>query len=271
MRYYKTTLVVTVALAGVLAGCVSQNKYDTLASKLRTTEGVLASREARIKKLDKEIAELSAALVRTKKELAEVRRTLSADLASKEAMLEKQKAALEARMAELMKTRAALEELDRIKAEMARQKELNDRLTRQFRKMISAGQLKLVNRRGRLVIQLQSKILFPSGKAAFTKAGKSTLTELAAILKNIDQHFQVAGHTDNIPMKGGRYSDNWALSGHRATVVVRLLQQAGVPGHRLSAAGFGEFDPLKSNDTEDGKAENRRIEITLLPSIPPPK
>lgn len=271
MRTLTYTVIVVATLAGPLPGCVSQNKYDTLASKLKDTEGLLAKRETRLKQLDKELAEVADALKRTKEELAEVRRSLSADLASKQAMLEKQKAALEARMAELQKTRAALEELDRIKAEMARQKELNDRLTRQFQKMISAGQLKLVNRRGKLVIQLQSKILFPSGKADFTKEGEATLTELAGILKSIDQHFQVAGHTDNIPIKGGRHSDNWALSGHRATVVVRLLHKAGVPGYRLSAAGFSEYDPLLSNDTEDGKAENRRIEITLLPAIPPPK
>lgn len=271
MRTLTYTVILVATLAGLQTGCVSQGKYDTLASKLKDTEGLLAKRDARIKQLDREIAEVSEALKRTKAELAEVRKSLSADLAAKEAMLEKQKAALEARMAELQKTRAALEELDRIKAEMARQKELNDRLTRQFQKMISAGQLKLVNRRGKLVIQLQSKILFPSGKAEFTREGEATLLELAAILKSIDQHFQVAGHTDNIPIKSRRYADNWALSGHRATTVARLLHKAGVPGHRLSAAGFGEFDPVGSNETEEGQAENRRIEITLLPSIPQPK
>jgi chemotaxis protein MotB len=267
MRTY-TFVIVFAALAGLAAGCVSQGKYDTLAAKLKATEDEMAKKEAQLKK---ELAEVTAALERTRKDLATVKTQLSADLATKETMLAKQKAELERQLAELQKTRSALEELDRIKREMARQRELNEQLTRQFQRMISAGQLKLVNRRGRLVIQLQAKILFPSGKAEFTKEGERALTELAGILKNIDQHFQVAGHTDNVAIKTRKYQDNWSLSGHRATVVVRLLEKAGVPGHRLSAAGFSQFDPLQSNDTEEGKADNRRIEITLLPAIPPPK
>jgi chemotaxis protein MotB len=271
MRTLNLTVIVVMALGGLGPACVTQGKYDTLASKLKDTESTLAKREERIKQLDREIAEVSSALKRTREQLAEVRASLSKDLASKQAMLERQRAELEAKLAELQKTRAALEELDRIKKEMARQRELNEQLTRQFQKMISAGQLKLVNRRGRLVIQMKSQILFPSGKADFTKEGQRTLLELAGILKNIDQHFQVAGHTDNVDIHTRKYQDNWALSGHRATVVVRLLEKAGVPGHRLSAAGFSQFDPLGSNDSESGKAENRRIEITLLPAIPPPK
>jgi chemotaxis protein MotB len=268
----RTSLIASgIALGLLVSGCVSQGKYDTLSAKLKETEGLLDQRNQKIKKLDQEIAEVSAKLERTKKELAEVRASMSGELSAKQAMLEKQKAELEAQMAELQKNRAALEELDRIKKEMARQKELNDQLTRQFQKMISAGQLKLVNRRGRLVIQMAAKILFPSGSADFSKMGERTLTELAGILKNINQHFQVAGHTDNVPIKSRKYADNWALSGHRATVVVRLLEKAGVPGHRLSAAGFSQFDALGSNNTEEGKADNRRIEITLLPAIPAPK
>lgn len=258
-------------LAGLGTGCVSQDKYDTLASKLKVTENALSERDARIKDLDRQIADVSEALKRTRQELADARETFSADIASKKAMLEKQQADLEARMAELRKSRDALAELDRIKQEMAKQRELNERLTRQFQRMISAGHLKLVNRRGRLVIQLQSKILFPSGKADFTSEGEQTLRELAAIIKDIDQHFQVAGHTDNVPIRTRKYQDNWELSTHRARIVVRLLQKEGVPGHRLSAAGFSQYDPLRTNRTAAGKSENRRIEITLLPAIPAPK
>jgi chemotaxis protein MotB len=69
-------------------------------------------------------------------------------------------------------------------------------------------------------------------------------------------------------MKGRRFKDNWALSGERATVFVRMLEKNGVPGNRLSAAGFSQYQSVASNRTKAGKALNRRIEITLLPSIP---
>jgi chemotaxis protein MotB len=270
MRTINLTVIVVMALGGLGPACVTQGKYDTLASKLKDTESTLAKREERIKQLDREIAEVTAALKRTRAQLAEVRASLSKDLASKQAMLEKQRAELEAKLAELQKTRAALEELDRIKKEMARQRELNEQLTRQFQKMISAGQLKLVNRRGRLVIQMKSQILFPSGRAEFTKEGQRTLTELAGILRNIDQHFQVAGHTDNVAIHTRKYEDNWSLSGHRATVVVRLLEKAGVPGHRLSAAGFSQFDPLGATTARPARPRTGASRSRCSPpSLPP--
>ena len=119
----------------------------------------------------------------------------------------------------------------------------------------------------RLVIQMRSKVLFDSGKAKLTKEGKKAIRTLGRVLRYINRHFQVAGHTDSIPTRGVGFKDNWALSAVRAIVVVRLLRKAGVPGGRLSAAGYGQFDPVRSNAYRKGRARNRRIEITLFPSV----
>lgn len=223
---------------------------------------------AKNKKLRADLAELQRLSEKQQTKISGLEADLKKVKDNFESQLAAQKAELKRKLAELAVAKLAAEELARIKKELAAQKALQDQLKSQFQSMISAGQLQLVNVNGRLVIKMASKILFKSGRAKNSKKGKRTLIAIASILKKIDRHFQVAGHTDNVPMKSRRFKDNWALSARRAAVVVRLLEKAGVPGNRLSAAGFSQFQPVASNKTKVGKANNRRIEITLLPSIP---
>jgi len=275
MSFAIPCLAALMTLGGLGAtGCVTQGTYDELMAKhkklggkLKASESLSARRQRRIEALDASIAKVKKALAAVQKELASTRENMSEKLRNRKRELRRQAAELEAKMLELKKSRWALRELAKIKAEMKRQKELNDKLKLSFAKMISAGRLKLINRRGKLVIQMASKVLFKSGKARLTKEGTDALRDLAGVLKRINRHFQVAGHTDNIPMRKRKYKDNWGLSSYRATVVVRLLLKNGVPGHRLSGAGFGAFDPVASNRRASGRALNRRIEITLLPAV----
>ena len=81
------------------------------------------------------------------------------------------------------------------------------------------------------------------------------------------RHFQVAGDTDNVPIQTARFPSNWELSTARAVEVVRFLVARGMHADMLSAAGFGEFDPVLSNDTAEGRTTNRRIEIVLQPNV----
>lgn len=224
---------------------------------------------AKNKKLQRELAALQRMSEKQQQQITGLESDLKKVRDSFESQLAAKKAELARKLAELAVAKQAAEELARIKKELAAQKALQDQLRQQFQSMISAGQLQLVNVNGRLVIKMASKILFRSGRAKTSRKGSKTLNAIAGILKKIDRHFQVAGHTDNVPMKSRRFKDNWALSARRATVVVRLLEKAGVPGNRLSAAGFSQYQPVASNKTRKGKANNRRIEITLLPSIPP--
>lgn len=243
----------TIGAFGMLAAaCVPQSKYDEVSSTavrlklaLDKAERMSAERKLKLDALQADLAKMRAALKRAGVKLKTAKSS----------------------MAELERSRKALKELARIKAEMRRQKALNAKLRRSFAKMISAGKLKLVNRNGRLVIQMRSKVLFPSGKSKLTKQGKRAVRSLGRVLRYINRQFQVAGHTDSIPTRGVGFKDNWALSSVRAMVVVRLLRKAGVPGRRLSAAGFGPYDPVASNRSRKGRAKNRRIEITLLPLV----
>lgn len=118
----------------------------------------------------------------------------------------------------------------------------------------------------------QSEVLFPPGGEEINPAGQEEMSKLASavieltreIPPEINWVLRVDGHTDNRPLGGGgRYRDNWELSSARATAVVKYLISQGVPANRLVAAGFGEFQPLDTADTDEARARNRRIELKL--------
>ncbi|MDJ0764237.1 MAG: OmpA family protein [Myxococcota bacterium] len=137
-----------------------------------------------------------------------------------------------------------------------------------FQKLVSSGKLKIRIVRGRMVVEMASNILFPSGKAKLHEEGEVALGELAQILATIsDRDFQVAGHTDNVPISSKRFKSNWELSTARSVTVVKFLQEAGVNPLHLSASGYAEFQPAADNNTAEGKAQNRRIEIVLMPNL----
>jgi chemotaxis protein MotB len=168
----------------------------------------------------------------------------------------------------LADTRARLEELRRQQAAAeARAAQFKDLLAR-FRKMIDAGQLKVVSREGRVLLELPNDVLFDSGRTDIKESGLRALAEVAKVLATMaDRRFQVAGHTDNVAIQTARFPSNWELSTARAVAVVKLLIERGMAPSRLSAAGYGEFAPVATNDTAEGRTKNRRIEIALVPNL----
>jgi chemotaxis protein MotB len=114
------------------------------------------------------------------------------------------------------------------------------------------------------------KILFPSGEAEITPAGLEILDRVGKVLKNTEgKIIRVEGHTDNVPIHPNlqkKFPTNWELSTARATNVVRFLQEkVGIKGTRLQVIGMSEYSPVADNKTPEGRSQNRRIEITLLP------
>jgi chemotaxis protein MotB len=134
--------------------------------------------------------------------------------------------------------------------------------------MVDAGDLAITLRQGRMVLRLSNDVLFDSGWSELKPEGKRALSQVAAVLVTIpSRQFQVAGHTDNDPIRVSPYKSNWDLSTARALEVTSFLVGRGVDPHVLSAAGYGEFDPADTNDTQGGKTHNRRTEISLQPNI----
>jgi chemotaxis protein MotB len=124
--------------------------------------------------------------------------------------------------------------------------------------------------KGVVFIDISDKMLFKSGSYVVSKNAKGVLAKVAAVLKNQpDVEFMVEGNTDNVPLKGHPdLVDNWDLSVKRATSVVRILDKTyGVPPAKMTAAGRGEFVPLMTNDTKEGRAANRRTRIVILPLL----
>jgi chemotaxis protein MotB len=122
---------------------------------------------------------------------------------------------------------------------------------------------------GNVYVALQEKLLFKSGSAVVDPKGKEALKSLAAVLNNTkDINVKIEGHTDSIPIKTTLFKDNWDLSTARATSIVRILTiDNGFDPTRITASGRGEFHPVKSNETDIGRSENRRTEIILSPDL----
>lgn len=120
-------------------------------------------------------------------------------------------------------------------------------------------------RDGNLIVTLPSKILFDAGKSSPTKSGAAALKQMGDILKTdyAAQPVRVDGHTDNQPIKHSGYKSNWELSSARAIAVLHELAKLGVDEKKLSFAGYGEHRPVAPNATEEGRKQNRRVEIVI--------
>lgn len=123
--------------------------------------------------------------------------------------------------------------------------------------------------KGVVYVSISDKLLFQSGKWAITNRAKEVLGKVATVVKNRpDIEFMVEGHTDDKGIKTAIIEDNWDLSVKRATSVVRMLQNDfGVPPERMTAAGRSYYVPIATNATEEGRSQNRRTRIVILPKI----
>lgn len=120
-------------------------------------------------------------------------------------------------------------------------------------------------RRGLVVRLLTDRVLFESGEARLKPQGRPLLRQIARLLRSEVRHpLMVEGHTDSVPVRGGRFPSNWELSGVRATTVVRFLIGQNVAPGRLGASGYANRRPIARNDNEAGRRRNRRVEIVLL-------
>ncbi len=160
--------------------------------------------------------------------------------------------------------RKALKRIDDLEKISAKQKAIFDKIRGALDALVKSGKVTVAIIRGQFTVQMAAKILFDSGRYAIKADAEATLKEVTQVLASIPSRFyQVAGHTDN----DGGIDSNWKLSGNRALAVTQFMTKEGLPPERLSFAGFGEFQPAAANDSPDNKAQNRRIEIILVPDM----
>jgi chemotaxis protein MotB len=232
-------LVVSCALA---AGCVSKTEFLAKSQEADRAAASLAAEQRRAAELQGQLGEVQRALADAQQELAVTRQALGE---TKETLAERER--------KLAETTATY-----------------DRLLADLKGEIADGQVRITRLRDKLTVNLVDKILFDSGSTTIGPRGQEVLRKVAWVLKNSkDKQIQIEGHTDNVPVGGAlkkQFPTNWELSVSRATVVARFLQeQGGIAPAVLAATGYGEHHPVASNETPEGRSENRRIEIVLLP------
>ena len=280
-------------LLWLLAGCVTQEEHEQAladaqkrlydaqqrcGADIAALQGKVAQLQAETKRLQGVVEERDKKISASDVEMADLRAKFDEAVALQEQLTNELTKAgknvdtLVTQRGEMAKaleeTKARLEELRKAQAAQAKRAELFKQLLLKFKKMIDAGALKIVLRDGRMVLQLKNDVLFDSGRVNIKKEGQTALKEVAKVLVTLDaRQFQVAGHTDNVPIASERFASNWELSAARAIAVVKFLIGAGVKANLLSAAGYGEFDPIANNAAPDGRTKNRRIEIVLQPNI----
>jgi chemotaxis protein MotB len=237
------TLLLLVTL-GLAAGCgVKRETHQKALDHIQLLEGRLSQAEADAADRDKRI------------------RALEADLgiaSQSERALRGEKEATEAELTELRRQR-----------EMAERRMASyRRLQQSLKKLVETGALEVQLRHGQMTLKLPSGVLFPSGSADLSKEGKATLGQVTEALMGFkDRRFLIAGHTDSVPIKTRLFRNNWYLSTARAVSVLEFMIGAGFPATQLGAAGYADQDPVGDNTTEQGREQNRRIEIILVPDL----
>jgi chemotaxis protein MotB len=143
-----------------------------------------------------------------------------------------------------------------------------EQLLQNMKSEIAKGQVTISELKGKLTVNMEAAILFDSGSADVKDDGLEILLKMVETLKSVkDKAIRIEGHTDNVQISGGlmrQFPTNWELSAARAINVAKYLQQQGVDPAILSAAAYAEYKPVADNSSKEGRAKNRRIEITLV-------
>src|SRR6476620_973814 len=242
--------------------------------KLRQKQAELEAESARVAKereqLRQEQSRLSATLDQERQRLkaeAEEKARLQQEQSQLSASLDEERQRLKAEAEEkarLEQERAAKED------EIRRLTKTQEELSQSLKDEIAKGNIKIQQVRDRLTINMVDRMLFDSGRAVIKPAGLKVLKQVSDVLNKItDKQIRIEGHTDNVPISTklqDKFKTNWELSTARATTVVRyLIDQGGVQPQSLSAVGYADTHPIESNDSEQGRSSNRRIEIVLYP------
>lgn len=241
-----------------------EKDHNALKQNLVDSQKELSTAQSEIDSLNTKRASLQQALQQTEQErnrLAKEQERLSEELAS----VVKDKSKMQTSVEEM---KSALAELAKRKAAAERRISEYKSLLSRFQALIDAGKLKVKIVDGRMVVELATDVLFDSGSARLSDDGKEAIAEVSEVLATIPgRKFQVEGHTDNVPIHTPKYPSNWELAAARSLTVVKAMVDSGMSTESISAASYGENKPAQDNESKEGRAANRRIEIVLLPDL----
>jgi chemotaxis protein MotB len=256
------------ALAVLGTACVKKSEYEALKAQSAAQQQALeqslngereraASLDEALKREQAKSAEQAGEIERLTRELEAAQKKISemvSDSSKLKGSIQEMQAALAAANEQKRQTDARIAEYRK--------------LLSSFKTLIDAGKLKVKVVNGRMIVELPSDVLFASGSIDLSEGGKASISEIGTILAPMaDRQFQVEGHTDDQPIKTARFPSNWWLASGRAIAVAEILIKSGLLPTSVSAASFGEFRPITENTTPQGRAQNRRIEIVLVPDL----
>ena len=278
-------VLVVIGLSWALGGCVSMGKFDLKEKEANDTarnlqelqqkySDLISENKSRTEKLDCDVAGLS----QDKETLTAENKKLTEILNAKSDELSRELAEVRQRSSELEDEHNRLKDetvnLRKTKAEEAQKTSRTyEEMLEKMKIEISQGQVTISELKGKLTVNLVDAVLFDSGKSEVKPAGLVVLQKVIDILKTVkDKAIRIEGHTDNVQISGSlskKYPSNWELSSARAINVTRYLQLQGIDPSVLSAVAYGEHHPVAGNNSDEGKAKNRRIEIILVPKDSP--
>ena len=258
---YRRSLAAFFISAATLSACGhSEEEWQAKLKENQELQNQLNAEKAAHQKAESDFSAASAQVDQLKGQLKKA----GVDLSNLNADLNDQKMALD-------KLKKDKEQLEAIRKRFELLKQKLDSLTK-------LG-LSVVVRKNKMTIQLPGDVLFDSGRVDLKKDGKDILIKVAEVIRNdkelSSRMFQVAGHTDNKPLAGGPYKDNWGLSVMRAREVLNFLVSpaegkaggGGLPPDHWSAAGYADTDPVAGNDGAENMQKNRRVELVVLPNV----
>jgi chemotaxis protein MotB len=238
----------------VSQACVTRGRYQEETGRLETENAELTRRVENLERSNEALSVERVRLVDEMEDLRQARETLERDVAK------------------LQKTKDLLTDHLRKReqevAELSRLSSTYENLVTDLQEEVTAGQIEIEQLRDGIRLNLAQDILFPSGSVSLQSSGEAVLRKVSTRLRTVTHRVEVQGHSDDVPLSRSlarRYGSNWELAAARASQVVRLFESEGVEPARLTVVSFGPWAPVADNDTPEGRALNRRIEIRLIP------
>ncbi len=247
----KTDWILILAACLFMGGCVSNKKFNASQQALQSARNDSAQLANKVSTLESTVAQLKTEVGNLNAKVSEY----SAEAANKSSQLNQSR-----------------EQLLQLQALMDQQKKAIEDIRKKMTEALvgfTSNELTVSIKNGKVYVSLQESLLFPSGSATVNPKGVQALGKLAAVLNmNPEINVETDGHTDSIPIRSSIYPDNWALSTARAVSIVRvLIKNYQVDPVRLVASGQSQYDPVDTNSTPEGRAQNRRTEIILSPKL----
>ncbi|MFL2937339.1 MAG: OmpA family protein [Myxococcota bacterium] len=250
------------------SGCALSSQYREAIEQRQELVDRDEAQSARIGRLESDSVSIQSELADAY-ELVEDLRVENGELSDQVADLEQQESLLSEGLREQNAQMVRFQsDLERANQEVSQLTETYGELMSELESEVSAGRIQIDQLREGVRVAVSDEVLFDSGSARIDRQGEEVVRKISGQLASMDHRVEVQGHTDNLAISGNlaaAYPSNWELAAARAAAVVRLMEEEGVASDRLTLTSFASNRPISENDSAEGRAMNRRIEIRLRP------